>query len=84
VGIKTGEKGIVADELYRTSTEGIYAIGDVLGPPYLAHVASAEGRAAAEAMFGKPTKVNYDVIPAAVFTIPEVGTGWEDRRGAPK
>ncbi|MGB4026824.1 MAG: dihydrolipoyl dehydrogenase [Acetomicrobium sp.] len=74
VGIKTGEKGIVADELYRTSTEGIYAIGDVLGPPYLAHVASAEGRAAAEAMFGKPTKVNYDVIPAAVFTIPEVGT----------
>jgi len=73
-GVKTGPKGIVVDEFYRTSAEGVYAIGDVIGPPYLAHVASEEGKAAVEAIFGRPGKVNYGVIPAAVFTIPEVAT----------
>jgi len=49
-GVKTGPKGIVVDEFYRTSAEGVYAIGDVIGPPYLAHVASEEGKAAVEAI----------------------------------
>lgn len=75
VGIETGKKGIIVDEFYRTSVEGIYAIGDVIGPPYLAHVASEEGKVAVEAMFGlKPCRINYDAIPAAVFTIPEVAS----------
>lgn len=76
VGIKTDEKTghIDVDENYQTSVGGIFAIGDLIAGPMLAHKASAEGIAAVEIMAGMPGEVNYDVIPAIVYTWPEVAS----------
>jgi len=63
---------ILVDETYRSSVEGIYAIGDLVPGPMLAHKASAEGTAAVECMAGRAGEVNYDTIPAVVYTWPEV------------
>jgi dihydrolipoamide dehydrogenase len=75
--IKTDTSGwIIADEYMATNVSHVYAIGDALGPAkiMLAHVAVREGIVAAEnAMAGK-RKMNYDVIPNAIFTIPEIGS----------
>jgi dihydrolipoamide dehydrogenase len=73
-GVETDPKtGCVrVDASLRTSAPGIYAIGDLVPGPMLAHKASAEGRAAAEIIAGKPGEVNYDAIPAIVYTAPEV------------
>jgi dihydrolipoamide dehydrogenase len=71
------ERGFIKfDELtYATSAPGIYAIGDVTGPPALAHVASAEGVACVERIAGHhPEPVSYDVIPACTFCHPEIGS----------
>jgi len=69
------ETGFVrVDSSLRTSVPGIYAIGDLVPGPMLAHKASAEGRAAAEIIAGKPGEVNYDAIPAIVYTAPEVAS----------
>ncbi len=66
-GVKLTSKGYIeVDEHMRTSTPGVYAVGDVTGLRMLAHVASAQARVAVG------EKVNMDVIPSAVFTIPEV------------
>lgn len=74
IGVKTdGKTGrIIVDEKYRTSVKNIYAIGDLIAGPMLAHKASAEGIAAVEVMAGKPGEVNYDAIPAIIYTWPEV------------
>lgn len=69
---KTGR--IRVDARYRTTAPGVYAIGDLVDGPMLAHKASAEGAAAAEGMAGLPGEVNYDAIPSAVYTAPEVGS----------
>ena len=69
---KTGQ--ILVDETYRTSVNGIYAIGDLVPGPMLAHKASAEGTAAVECMAGRAGEVNYDTIPAVVYTWPEVAS----------
>ena len=69
---RTGQ--IVVDETYRTSVAGIYAIGDLVPGPMLAHKASAEGIAAVECMAGRAGEVNYDTIPAVVYTWPEVAS----------
>ena len=69
---KTGQ--ILVDETYRTSVDGIYAIGDLVPGPMLAHKASAEGTAAVECMAGRAGEVNYDTIPAVVYTWPEVAS----------
>ncbi|MBR9987384.1 MAG: dihydrolipoyl dehydrogenase [Desulfosarcina sp.] len=69
---KTGQ--ILVDETYRTSLDGIYAIGDLIPGPMLAHKASAEGNAAVECMAGRAGEVNYDTIPAVVYTWPEVAS----------
>jgi dihydrolipoamide dehydrogenase len=69
---KTGQ--ILVDETYRTSVDGIYAIGDLIPGPMLAHKASAEGTAAVECMAGRAGEVNYDTIPAVVYTWPEVAS----------
>jgi dihydrolipoamide dehydrogenase len=75
VGVNTGERGeIFADSKMQTNVEGIYAIGDVVGGIMLAHVASREGIAAAENAMGGNSEINYDVIPAAIFTSPEIGS----------
>ena len=69
---RTGQ--ILVDETYRTSVAGIYAIGDLVPGPMLAHKASAEGTAAVECMAGRAGEVNYDTIPAVVYTWPEVAS----------
>lgn len=75
VGVETDERGrIVVDERLMTNVEGIYAIGDVIAGPMLAHKAEEEGVALAEILAGLPGHVNYDVIPGIVYTEPEVAT----------
>ena len=77
LGLEMNEQGwIVADERMATSVSDIYAIGDVLGPTktMLAHVASAEGRTAAENAMGGDSLMDYRVVPGAIFTAPEVAT----------
>jgi dihydrolipoamide dehydrogenase len=74
VGVNTGPKGeILVNEKLETSVPGIYAIGDVTGKSMLAHVASAQGKVAAANAMGQPRSMNYDVIPAGIFTLPEIG-----------
>ncbi len=70
------EKGkIKVDKFYKTSVEGIYAIGDIVRGPALAHVASAEGIACVEKIAGlNPTPINYNNIPACTYTTPEVSS----------
>jgi dihydrolipoamide dehydrogenase len=76
---KTGaavERGFVkVDEFYRTSAAGYYAIGDVNGPPQLAHVASHEGMICVEAIAGKnPAPLDYGTIPSCVYCQPQVAS----------
>lgn len=74
-GIQTDEKGfIVVDEDFKTSLEGVYAIGDVIGGPMLAHKASEEGVAVVEKLAGQAGQVHYRAIPAVVYTSPEVAS----------
>ena len=75
VGVKKDNRGrVVVDPHYRTSVAGIYAIGDVIAGPMLAHKAEDEGVAAAEIIAGMAGHVNYDVIPNVVYTSPEIAT----------
>jgi len=74
LGMETdpGTGKIPVDASYRTNIPSIYAIGDIVSGPMLAHKASAEGIAAAEIIAGLPGEVNYDTIPAIIYTWPEV------------
>lgn len=73
-GIALGKRGeILVDDRMETNVPGVYAIGDVVGKAMLAHVASAQGKVAVENIMGHPTTIRYDVIPAGIFTLPEVG-----------
>ena len=75
VGVKKDNRGrVVVDPHYRTSVAGIYAIGDVIAGPMLAHKAEDEGVAAAEIIAGMAGHVNYDVIPNVVYTSPEIAS----------
>jgi dihydrolipoamide dehydrogenase len=75
VGVKLDGRGRVeTDGHYRTNIEGIYAIGDVIVGPMLAHKAEDEGVALAEIIAGQAGHVNYDVIPSVVYTEPEVAS----------
>ena len=76
IGVQTdADTGqIVIDTSYRTSVLSIYAIGDLVPGPMLAHKASAEGIAAVECIAGKPGEVNYDALPAVIYTWPEVAS----------
>ena len=76
VGIKTipASGQLPVDASYRTNIPSIYAIGDLVPGPMLAHKASAEGIAAAECIAGKPAEVNYDAIPSIIYTWPEVAS----------
>jgi dihydrolipoamide dehydrogenase len=65
---------ILVDETCQTSVAGIYAIGDLVPGPMLAHKASAEGIAAVESMAGRAGEVNYDTIPSVIYTAPEVAS----------
>lgn len=73
IGVKVERDKVVVDELYRTSVEGVYAIGDIIATPALAHVASAEASVCVEAICGEnPELVDYSTIPSCVYTTPEV------------
>lgn len=73
VGVAMDKRGTIeVDEQYRTSVPGIWAIGDVIPGPMLAHKAEEEGVAAVETMAGQPGHVNYDAIPGIIYTHPEV------------
>ncbi len=75
VGIKKGARGeIVVNEKMETNIEGIYAIGDVTGGILLAHVASKEGVVAAYNACGIEKRIDYSVVPAAIFTSPEIAS----------
>jgi dihydrolipoamide dehydrogenase len=86
VGIEPDERGrIPVDERYRTSAEGIHAIGDVIAGPMLAHKAEEEGIAVAEMLVTGHGHVDYAAIPGIVYTHPEiatVGKSEEDLRSA--
>ncbi|MFP4328895.1 MAG: dihydrolipoyl dehydrogenase, partial [Paracoccaceae bacterium] len=73
LGVEMTERGqIRTDSHWRTNVEGIYAIGDAIAGPMLAHKAEDEGMAAAEVIAGKAGHVNYGVIPSVIYTHPEV------------
>jgi dihydrolipoamide dehydrogenase len=75
VGIKPDNRGrIPTNDHYATAVPGIYAIGDVIAGPMLAHKAEDEGIAVAEIIAGKAGHVNYDVIPNVIYTFPEVAS----------
>jgi dihydrolipoamide dehydrogenase len=76
LGIETEPKTghVRVDEHYRTSVDGVFAIGDLVPGPMLAHKASAEGIAAVESIAGMAGEVNYDTIPAVIYTWPEVAS----------
>jgi len=74
-GVALDERGRVkTDAHFATSVPGIYAIGDVIAGPMLAHKAEDEGVAVAEILAGQAGHVNYDVIPAVVYTFPEIAS----------
>lgn len=72
--IEYDSKGIKVNEVYESSVPNIYAIGDVIGGQMLAHLASDEGKVAVENMYGINSSVNYDCVPACVFTFPELAS----------
>ena len=73
VGVEFDEKKrIKIDNHFRTNVEGIYAIGDVIAGPMLAHKAEEEGIACVENLAGKSGHVNYDAIPGIIYTNPEL------------
>ena len=75
IGVKKDNKGrIEVNEKLQTSINNIYAIGDVIKGPMLAHKAEEEGIAVAEILAGQSGHVNYDVIPGVIYTSPEVAT----------
>ena len=75
VGIKKDKKGrIEVNKKLQTTVKNIYAIGDVIKGPMLAHKAEEEGIAVAEILAGQAGHVNYDVIPGVIYTSPEVAT----------
>lgn len=73
-GVELDERGRVKTDGHRTNVEGIYAIGDVVVGPMLAHKAEDEGIAVAEIIAGQAGHVNYSVIPSVVYTSPEVAS----------
>jgi len=73
LGVAMDERGrIKVDEQFRTNVPGIYAIGDVIAGPMLAHKAEEEGIACVELIAGKAGHVNYEVIPSVIYTNPEL------------
>ena len=75
IGVKLNErKSIEINSKFKTSIDGIYAIGDVVPGPMLAHKAEEEGVACVEFITGQKPHLNYDIIPAIVYTSPEVAS----------
>jgi dihydrolipoamide dehydrogenase len=74
-GTEPNEAGFLeTDHQTRTDVENVFAVGDIAGEPMLAHKAYKEGHVAAEVIAGKPAALDYQAVPAVVFTDPEIGT----------
>lgn len=73
VGIETTDRGFIPVDHWKAG-DGVYAVGDVIEGPMLAHLAEEEGVAVAETIAGQSGHVNYDVIPGVVYTFPEIAT----------
>ena len=71
LGIGFTARGIVVDRRMETNVKGIYAIGDVTGPPFLAHAAQAEGLVCAENIMGGDVEIDLSKVPNCIYTIPE-------------
>src|SRR5215217_4447340 len=86
IGLKTNNRGqIETDHEFRTSVPGVWAIGDVIPGPMLAHKAEDEGIAVAENIAGQTGIVNHDVIPSVVYTMPEIaGVGLTEEQAKEK
>ncbi|HVJ48180.1 dihydrolipoyl dehydrogenase [Desulfitobacterium sp.] len=74
LGLQTERRAIVVNQKMQTSLPNVYAIGDVTGGIMLAHVASMQGIVAAENIAGQPAEADYDAVPSAIFTYPEIAT----------
>jgi len=74
VGVATNDQGIIVNSQMETNVPGIYAAGDVVGKPWLAHVAFMEGRVAAENAMGKTSEMSYTSVPRCINTIPEIAS----------
>lgn len=73
IGVAVSERGFVQKDIHgRTNLPNIFAIGDVTGPPFLAHRATKEGLVVAEVIAGKPSALDYQCLPSAIFTDPEI------------
>ena len=72
VGVTVSRRGIEVDDNMMTNVPGVYAIGDVNGRMMLAHAASAQGLRALHAIMGKTDDIKLDIVPSAVFTVPEL------------
>lgn len=83
VGVEMTERGLIKiNKQAQTNIKGIYAIGDIVEGPALAHKASYEGKIAAEVISGHPAEIDYLAIPAVVFTDPELATVGYDEKSA--
>jgi len=71
-GVKVEKGKVVVDDKFQTTAPNVYAIGDLIDGPMLAHKAMEEGIAFAEMLAGQPAHVNYDAIPSVVYTWPEI------------
>ncbi|HZY82510.1 MAG TPA: dihydrolipoyl dehydrogenase [Cyclobacteriaceae bacterium] len=75
VGVKTEKGRVIVDDFYKTNVAGVYAIGDIVKGPALAHVASAEGITCVEAIAGlKPHPINYNNLPGCTYCSPEIAS----------
>ena len=74
VGVEFNRQGIVVDDNMQTNIPGIYAIGDVNGKMMLAHAATFQGYRAINHILGKDDLINFDIMPAAIFTYPEAAS----------
>jgi dihydrolipoamide dehydrogenase len=74
IGVQVGRRGeVLVNDRLETNVPGLYAIGDVVGKAMLAHVASAQGKVAVDNIMGHRRDISYRVIPAGIFTLPEIG-----------
>ena len=74
VGVKTDKRGFIETDHFKTNVAGVWAIGDCITGPMLAHKAEDDGTACIELIAGKAGHVNYDTVPGVVYTYPEVAS----------
>ncbi|MGQ9513649.1 MAG: dihydrolipoyl dehydrogenase [Thermoproteota archaeon] len=74
LGVRFTARGISVDPRMETNVKGIYAIGDVTGPPYLAHVAFTEGIVCAQNIMGREAKIDLSKVPSCIYSIPEAAS----------